>query len=73
MRKLLVWNTRVGSFYIAEHAGRFHPTFDDESLGSYASIEQAVDDLSCGHAFWVRGTDTSILGIPDDPAEWHRV
>jgi hypothetical protein len=74
MRKLLVWNTSVGPFYIAESRdGRFHPVFNDQSLGSYVSIRQAVDDLAGGHTFSIRGgVDTSTLGIPADPADWHR-
>ena len=30
MRKLFYWNTRVGTFFIAEIDGRSHPVFDDE-------------------------------------------
>jgi hypothetical protein len=49
MRKLFFFKTRVGTFYIAEHNGRFHPIFDDESLGSYATAQQAAEDLAGGH------------------------
>ncbi len=74
MRKLYFWNTKVGTFYIAEHEGRYHPVFRDESLGSYASPAHAVDDLAGGHTFSVPGVpDTSKLGIPDDIGEWHQV
>lgn len=74
MRKILVWETRIGPFYIAEHRGRFHPVFGDQSLGSYATIAQAVEDLSGGHTFSVRGgVNTAALGIPDDPGEWQRI
>jgi hypothetical protein len=44
MRKLYVFETSAGVFYIAEHKGRFHPIFREESLGSYATPQQAAAD-----------------------------
>ena len=74
MRKLYVYKTRVGPFYIAEHNGRFHPIFSEESLGSYATPQQAAEDLAGGHTFTPSsGHDTSELGIPDDLSEWERL
>lgn len=74
MQKLFVWNTRVGPFYIAAIGGRFHPVYDDESLGSYARPEQAAEDLAGGHTFSNRaGVDTADLGIPAELSEWQRV
>ena len=80
MKRLCKYRTRAGSFYIAQSEdGRFHPIYDDESLGSYESIMQAIDDLVCDATFSVLHPnsgaiiDTSELGIPDDPAEWKRV
>jgi hypothetical protein len=71
MRKLYIYRTRVGPFYIAEQDGRFHPLFAEESLGSYATPEQAAEDLAGGHTFTPSsGCDTSELGIPDDVSEW---
>ena len=36
MKLLYKFDTRVGTFYIGQSRdGRFHPIFDDESLGSY--------------------------------------
>ena len=32
MRKLYVYETSAGAFYIAEHNGHFHPVFQEESL-----------------------------------------
>ncbi len=73
MKKLFVCNTRIGPFYIAEIKGRFHPVYQDESLGSYARPEQAAQDLAGGHTFSVRGgVDTAALGIPEDLREWKR-
>jgi len=67
------YSTRVGTFLIAERSGRWHVVFDDESLGSYATPEQAADDLAGGHTFSAgRGIDTSTLGIPADIGEWKR-
>jgi len=71
MHKLYVYRTSVGPFYIAEHGGRFHPVYMDESLGSYVSPEQAADDLAGGHTFSpASGIDTAALGIPEDLGEW---
>lgn len=80
MRRLCKHNTRVGNFYIAQSRdGRFHPIYDDESLGSYESVMQAIDDLVCNATFSVSHPssgeiiDTSELGIPDNPAEWEHM
>ena len=34
MKKLYSHKSRIGTFYIAEHEGRFHVLFEDKSLGS---------------------------------------
>ena len=74
MRKLFVWNTKIGPFYIAEFQGRFHPVFEDDSLGSYSTPQQAAEDLAGGHTFSISsGIDTANLGIPDDITEWERL
>jgi hypothetical protein len=71
MHKLYIHKTKVGSFYIAEHEGRFHQLFQDESLGSYETAQQAVEDLAGGHVFTPpSGVDTASLGIPEDLAKW---
>ena len=74
MKLLYSWQTRIGTFYIAEQAGRFHPVFNDDLLGSYARPEQAAEDLAGGHTFSISsGVDTATLGIPADLLEWQRV
>ena len=74
MRKLYVVNTRIGPFYIAELERRFHPLYEDESLGSYGRPEQAAEDLAGGHTFSIpAGIDTATLGIPRDLNEWNRL
>lgn len=73
MRNLYTWNTRIGTFYIAEAEGRFHVIYDEESLGSYATPEQAAEDVAGGHTFSIAsGIDTAALGIPEDLIEWQR-
>ena len=38
MKLLYRFHTRIGTFYIGEREGRFHPIYDDQSLGSYAHL-----------------------------------
>ena len=74
MRNLFLWDTPIGPFYIAEMNGRFHPVYDDESLGSYERPEQAAEDVAGGHASSISGgIDTAKLGIPEDLSKWQRV
>lgn len=74
MRNLLVWKTRIGAFYIAEMDGRFHPVYDNEALGSYASLEAAAEELAGGHTFSISsGIDTATLGISENLSEWQRI
>jgi hypothetical protein len=75
VRKLYAYQTLIGPFYIAVTTdGRYHPVFDDDSLGSYINPQQAVDDLAGGHTFSIAGgVDTAKLGIPDELGEWERV
>lgn len=80
MKHILQYSTKVGIFYIDQSSdGRFHPVYDDESLGSYARIGQATEDLAMNATFSVLDArtgqvlDTSVLGIPEDPANWTRI
>ena len=74
MQKLYVYETSAGAFYIAEHDGRFHPLFQDESLGSYATAQQAVEDLVGGHTFSLPGDiDPAELGVPGDLVDWVKI
>ena len=71
MRKLYLYETSAGAFYIAEHNGHFHPVFQEESLGSYATAQQAAEGLAGGHTFSLPGgIDPSELGVPEDLGEW---
>lgn len=79
MKALLKHKTSAGTFYIAQSAdGRYHPVFDNESLGSYANITHAIDDLVHNVTFSVLHPDTSelldtsLLGLPEEAGEWER-
>jgi hypothetical protein len=72
LRKLYYWTTRIGTVYIAQsNDGRFHPVYDDESLGSYATAQQPAEDLADTlfrfHLEWIRLTSgfliKSLIGI----------
>lgn len=68
------YRTRRGVVSIEVRGGRWHACFDSESLGSYVSAMQALDDLLGGHTFSPPGgVDTSTLGLPDDLSEWDRI
>lgn len=75
MRLLYKYKTRVGTFYIGKSSdGRFHPIFDDESLGSYSQPWQAAEDLAGGHTFTPScGVDTEELDIPEHHSEWEQI
>lgn len=75
MKPLYKFNTKIGTFYIAQSSDcRFHPLYDNESLGSYAEPWQAAADLAGGHTFSIPcGQDTSLLGIPKHHSEWESV
>ena len=79
MKLLLEYSTSAGTFYIGQSEdGRYHPIFDDESLGSYAQAWQATEDLALGVTFSVLHPETldllgtSTLGIPESPQDWDR-
>jgi hypothetical protein len=73
MRNLYAWDTRIGTFYIAQAEGLFHVIYDEESLGSYARPEQAAEDVAGGHTSSISsGIDTATLGIREDLSEWQR-
>ena len=72
MKLLYGFQTRKGPVFIGRTAdGRYHPVWQDESLGSYLDIAGAIGDVAGGHTFTPSdGTDTASLGISDDPADW---
>jgi hypothetical protein len=48
--------------------------FREEKLGSYATTQQAVDDLTAGHVIEsFGGLNTATLEIPNRVQEWARL
>lgn len=65
------FKTSAGEFRIVpERSGRWKAMFEDEGLGSYASPDQAAEDLAGGHTFWPSCGDTAGLGIPEETSGW---
>jgi hypothetical protein len=72
--RLYKFKTSVGDFYILLQYGKWHAVFDGESVGAYATPQQAADDLAGGHTFSISGGhDTAVLGIPPDLGEWDKL
>lgn len=71
-RLLVGFLTRKGPVFIAQSTdGRFHPIWQDESLGSYPSAVAAIDDVAGGHTFTPSdGTDLGEMGISRDIGDW---
>jgi hypothetical protein len=68
---LYVYQTRIGPFFIAYSRGRFRVVHDAETLGSFASPEEAARHIAFRRGFAVPGgIDTAILGIPANLARW---
>lgn len=62
--------TPHGNWYIRFHQGRFHPVFEDEWLGSYATAVQALEDLAGGSTFWPSCGDPSECGLSEEVSDW---
>lgn len=64
-------STCAGEFRIAQQPnGRWQAMFEDEGLGSYATAQQALDDLAGGHTFWPSCGDPSRFKLPADISDW---
>lgn len=77
LRILVSYPTDVGIFDIGQTLDRkYHAIFNDESLGSYSSVQDAVDALVKNetspviHMETKELVDTSSLGISQDYTEW---
>jgi hypothetical protein len=77
LRILLSYPTDVGIFDIGQSEDRrYHPIYNDTSLGSFKSIQEAVDNLITNNIETVidpdtnKEIDTSTLGIPQDYTKW---
>lgn len=72
MKRCYAYRTRVGTFRIAQQPdGRWQALFEDEALGSYATPQQAIEDLAGGYTFWPSCGDPSQFGLPEELAGWH--
>lgn len=77
MRVLVSYPTDIGIFDIGQSEDRkYHPIFNDTSLGAFNSIQEAVDNLIKNNIETVidpdtnKEVDTSKLGIPQDYTQW---
>lgn len=68
------FKTKAGPVSIVVLQGRYHVIFEEQSLGSYETPQQAADDASGGCTFMPSsGVDLGTLGIPDDLSEWAKL
>lgn len=77
MRILLSYPTDIGIFDIGQSENKkYHPIFNDTSLGEYSSVQEAVDALVANstspvyHMETKELIDTSTLGISENYLEW---
>lgn len=77
MRILLSYPTDIGIFDIGQSENKkYHPIFNDTSLGEYSSVQEAVDALLSNstspvyHMETKELIDTSTLGISKNYLEW---
>ena len=77
MRIILSYPTNIGTFDLGQSLDKkYHILFDDESLGNYNSIQEAVDNLIENKTSPIfnndtkEAIDTSTLGIPSDYTQW---
>ena len=77
MRILLSYPTDIGIFDIGQSEDKkYHPIFNDTSLGAFNSIQDAVDNLITNNTITVINpdtntiVDTSTLDIPQDYTQW---
>ena len=71
MCKLYVCQTWIGPFFIAYGRGQYSVLFENESLASYSTPEQAAQHISGRDRFLVRDCiDTAWLSIPANLRFW---
>jgi hypothetical protein len=74
MRKLYVYRTAIGSFYITEEEGKFYPTFNGLRFGSYDSPEAVAEALARGLNLQISGVgELASLAIPSDLRDWSKL
>ncbi|SIT41624.1 conserved hypothetical protein [Paraburkholderia ribeironis] len=62
-----------GAFYILPGQDGWEATYGNETLGEFATPQQAADDLARGLTCSLSEVDTSTLEIPDKLADWEIV
>lgn len=76
MRVLLSYPSSVGIFDLAQDKEKkYHIIFEDDSIGSFSSVQDAVDALVENKMEVIlyetkERVDTSTLGIPSDYTQW---
>jgi hypothetical protein len=78
--RMYFFRTKAGVFSIVRHndrwrlilSDRWRLIFGSDTLGSYSTAEQAVDDLAGGHFSLPSGIDPATLGIPADLSKWEQ-
>ena len=69
------YGSNQGAFYILPGQDGWEATYGNETLGEFASPQQAADDLArgliCPHLS--EGDDTSTLEIPEKLSDWEIV
>ena len=77
MTRLLYFNSTAGTFYVArDTSGRCHILFNEESMGVYADMVEAIESFVHESDFYIvhpemgYPLDTHDLGIPDDIGGW---
>src|SRR5436305_15084949 len=74
MKKRYRFNTPKDPFYIAEFKKRFYLLYGDESIGSYATAEDAAEDIGLARfVALTKGLDMPSLNIPRDLNKWERL
>ncbi|UFS63554.1 hypothetical protein LOH54_05335 [Sulfurimonas sp. HSL-3221] len=77
MTKILRFKTAAGIFHVArDGGGRYHILFNDESMGDYGDMIDAIEGFVHESGFYIihpemaYPLDTFDLGIPDDISGW---
>ena len=80
MRILIEQPTNIGTFYLGQSKNRkYHPIFNDTSLGEFNTAQEAVDFLIDNKDLFVEDPETqekvytSTLDIPRDYTHWDSI
>ena len=77
LTKILEFKSTAGLFHVArDEARQYHILFNDESMGSYPDMIEAIESFVNESGFYILHPemgyplDTFDLGIPDDIGGW---